>query len=243
MDSELLPARISDLQYLCEKSSVPKFLGFLTPDELALATKCLNNGSKYAFSGGYSSAERTVLAFLPDWCEEPVYPITALTFTYRKVDVLSHRDFLGSLMALGIARETVGDILVEPGRTVVFVLNEVSDFIISQLVKIGRVGVTISKGFDLPLPSLGKKQEFSLTVASLRLDCVVSALCGFSRKEASEKICDGLVTVNSVCCQKTTFSVSEGSNITVRQKGKFEIVSCDGYSKKGRIILKYNKYI
>ncbi len=243
MDIELLPARINDLQYLCEKSSVPKFLGFLTPDELALAIKCLTNGSKYAFSGGYSGAERTVLAFLPDWCKEPIYPITALTFTYRKSDILSHRDFLGSLMALGIARETVGDILVEPGRTVVFALNDVADFIVTQTEKIGRVGVNITKGFDMPLPSLGKKQEFSVTVASLRLDCVISAICGFSRKEACEKIADGFVTVNSVCCEKPTSTVTGGNNITVRQKGKFEIVSCDGYSKKGRIILKYNKYI
>lgn len=243
MDIELLPARINDLQYLCEKSSVPKFLGFLTPDELALAIKCLNNGSKYVFSGGYSGAERTVLAFLPDWCEEPIYPITALTFTYRKSDILSHRDFLGSLMALGIARETVGDILVEPGRTVVFALNDVADFIVTQTEKIGRVGVNITKGFDMPLPSLGKKQEFSVTVASLRFDCVISAICGFSRKEACEKIADGFVTVNSVCCEKPTATVTGGNNITVRHKGKFEIVSCDGYSKKGRIILKYNKYI
>lgn len=243
MDIELLPARVQDLKFSCKKSSSPKFLGFLTSDELSVALKCLNCNNGYAFFGGYDGAERTVLAFLPDWCEEPIYPITALTFKYRQCDILAHRDFLGSLMALGIARETVGDILIENGRAVVFVLNDIADFIVSQISKIGRVGVSIEKGYTGSLPSLSKKQSFSVTVASMRLDCVISALCGFSRKEAAEKIADGYVVVNSVCTQKSTYSVMSNCNITVRKKGKFEITCCDEVSKKGRIILRYNKYI
>lgn len=243
MDSELLPARVGDLKHLCEKTSSPKFLGFLTPDESALVLRCLKNEKNYAFYGGYDGAERTVAAFLPEWCVTPVYPITALTFTYRKCDLLTHRDFLGSLMALGIARETVGDILLESGRTVAFVLSDIADFIVSQISRIGRVGVTVKKGFDMPLPSLSKKQAFSATVASLRLDCAVEALCGFSRKEASDKIIDGLVTVNSLCVQKPTSCIESGSTLTVRQKGRFEITACEELSKKGRIILRYNKYV
>ena len=243
MDSELLPARVKDLKYLCEKTSAPKFFGFLTPDELATATRCLKCEEGYAFYGGYDAAERTVLAFLPDWCDTPAYPITALTFTYRKCDALAHRDFLGALMALGIARETVGDILIESGRTVVFVLSDIADFIVSQISLIGRVGVTVKKGFDMPLPSLGQKQASSVTVASLRLDCAVAALCGLSRKEANEKICDGCVMVNSICIQKPTAVIASGSTLTVRQKGRFEITACEELSKKGRIILRYNKYI
>lgn len=243
MDSELLPARIKDLKYLCQKTSSPKFLGFLTVDELSLALRCLKSDTGYTFFGGYECAERTVLAFLPDWCDTPVYPITALTFTYRNCDNLTHRDFLGSLMAQGIARETVGDILVESGRAVVFVLSEISDFIISQIHKVGNVGVSVTKGFENPLPSLGKKETFSVTVASTRLDCVVAALCTLSRKEANEKIINGFVSVDSVCIEKPTYTVSAVSTVTVRKKGRFEITSCDEYSKKGRIILRYNKYV
>lgn len=243
MDSELLPARIKDLICLCEKTSNLKFLGFLTPDEAAVAVKQFKQKDDYRLFGGYVGAERTVLAILPEWCDTPVYPITAFTFTYRKCDQLTHRDFLGALMALGITRETVGDILVEEGRAVVFVLSEMSEFISSQIEKVGRVGVKISKGFREPLPSLGKKQTFSTTVASTRIDCIVAALCGFSRKEACEKIYDGLVSVNSLCCQKTTQTVNSGSTVTVRQKGRFDIVDCNEYSKKGRIILRYNRYI
>ncbi len=243
MDINLLPSRIEDLKQQCGKTSAPKFLGFLTASELAVALNCLKNCSGYAFCGGYDGAERTVLAFLPDWCEQPQYPISAFTFTYRACDSLTHRDFLGALMALGIARETVGDILVGEGKAVVFVLSDVAKFVLTQIDKIGNVGVKITQGFSEPLPQNSKKQSFTTTVASTRLDCVVSALCGISRKEASNKISDGFVAVNSVCILKPTANVSADSKVAVRQSGKFEITSCDEYSKKGRIILKYNKYV
>lgn len=243
MDSELLPARIRDLISLCEKTSTPKFFGFLTPAEVSVAIKQLKPTDKYKFFGGYDGAERAMLAALPDWCDEPAYPIAAFTFTYRKCDSLTHRDFLGALMALGIARETVGDILVESGRAVVFVCEDVSNFICSQINKIGNVGVKIMPGFSEPLPQRGQKQEFTTTVASTRLDCVVSAMCGVSRKDASDKIDEGFVSVNSIVREKPTYTVMSDDTITVRQKGRFEIVSCDEHSKKGRIILKYSKYV
>ena len=66
--------------------------------------------------------------------------------------MLSHRDILGSLMALGIKRETVGDILIEEGRAVVFVCGDVKEYILNQVEKIGRVGVDMTEGCSFPLP-------------------------------------------------------------------------------------------
>ena len=243
MDIKLLPARVEDLKHISQKSSSPKFTAFLTPEETAVAIKQFSFGEKYSLFGGYDSAERVMLGVLPDWCDEPMFPITAITFTYRECDRLSHRDFLGALMALGITRESVGDILVGEGRTVAFVANDISKFVLTQISKIGSVGVNLCAGYSEPLPQLGQRQEFSATVASTRLDGVVAAICNISRTQASDKIADGLVSVNSVCVTKSTLNVKSQDKITVRQKGKFEIVSCDEFSKKGRIILKYNKYI
>lgn len=243
MDNELLHARINDLATLCDKTNAPKFLGFLNPTQAALAQKQLGNNVKHSFYGGYNTAERTILCFMPNWCEAPVFPITALTISYRKCDKLAHRDFLGALMALGITREKVGDILVEDGRTVVFVCSDLADFICSQVFKIGSVGVTITQGFNEPLPTCGKREECSTTLASMRLDSVVAAICNVSRSDAATRICDGLVFINSIACEKSTRIISAGDVVTVRQKGRFEILSCDEFSKKGRIILKYSKYI
>lgn len=243
MEPELLQARVTDTFTLCERTNVPHFLGFLTESEAASAEGVLRGTTaRYAFFGGYEDAERRMLACLPEWCDEPDYPITAFTLKYRECDTLSHRDFLGSLMALGITRESVGDILVEKGRAVIFVCRDVAKFVGSQLEKVGRVGVTLTEGFTDPLPQHGERVECSDTVASLRLDCIVSAVAGVSRNIACELIESGMVSVDSVTSEKTTRTVEAGNRITVRGKGKFFIDDVSALSKKGRIILKYSKY-
>lgn len=243
MDIELLTARINDLKNSCQKTNSPKFIGFLSGEETAKAKAQLNQTNNYLFFGGYDGAERVMLGLLPEWCNQPVFPIKAVTFKFRECDKLSHRDFLGALMALGIARETIGDILVEQGRAVVFVVDSVLKFVLTQVEKIGRVGVAVTEGCDNPLPQMSKKLSFTDTVASMRIDCVVSAICGISRNKASDKITDGLVLINSVCVNKTTATVKSGDKITVRKMDKYDITECDEHSKKGRIILKYDKYV
>jgi RNA-binding protein YlmH len=90
---------------------------------------------------------------------------------------------------------------------------------------------------------LGKLADFTVTVASARIDCVISALCGVSRSKAAELIEGGFVSLNSIMCDKTTRTVRNSDKVTVRGKGKFIIDNLNDLSKKGRIILKYKKYI
>ena len=244
METELFKARIKDTAEICIKSSSPKYLGFLTAAEAVLAEQVLKNAPcRTSFYGGYDGAERVMLGCFPDWMEEDSFPISALTFKYRESDELSHRDFLGSLMALGIKRETVGDILTEQGRAVIFVTDEICDYIKNQVTKIGRIGVTVTEGYTLPLPKGDELAEFTDTAASDRIDCVISALCGFSRSKALEAIDYGIVTINSVPVNKPTKSVSEGDIISVRGKGRFLIGSLNDRTKKNRIIINYKKYI
>ncbi len=243
MDSKIFLARIEDTLTICNRSEKPKFLGFISQEEAVLADKFLQNkNAKYRLFGGFDSAQRVVIGCLPDWMDDVDFPITALTFTFRKTDLLRHRDFLGALMSLGIARETVGDILVENGRAVVFVLDDIKDFILNNVSKIGRTGVTVSEGFSSPLPEIDKLVEKTDTIASARLDCIVSSLALISRNTANELILNGFVSVNSVVCQKSTKTVCEGDIITVRGKGKFIISSLAGRTKKDRIILEFKKY-
>ncbi len=243
MDAALFPARVLDTYNSCERSGVPRYLGFLTSVEAANASEQLSRfNARFVFSGGYDNAERTMLACIPDWCDEPQFPIRAVTFSFRDCDSLSHRDFLGALMSLGIVREAVGDIMVETGRAVVFLTDEICGYVMSQITKVGNVGVEIREGCDFPLPEAGTKVLHSDTVASLRLDCVVSALAGVSRSAAAQLIGQDMVSVNSLCCSKTTKTVALGDRITIRGKGRFEIGSVSGLSKKGRIILEYYKY-
>ena len=146
-------------------------------------------------------------------------------------------------MGLGIKREFIGDILIGEGLAVVFLANEVFDFVYNQLNKVGRVGVSLKKGFSDPLPQKSELLEFSTTVSSLRLDCIVSALGGFSRSVACEKISNGFVSVNSIICEKITKQIYDGDVLTIRGKGKFFISDSNSKTKKEKIILKYKKFI
>lgn len=244
MDSQLLYARVADTVEISARTNKPKYFGFLSVEQ-AVATRAYleKRNVRFALFGGYDGANRVMLGCFPEWADDSVFPITALTFKYRKADSLSHRDFLGSLMGLGLTREAVGDILIEEGRAVAFLSEDIADFVVSQLERVGKTGVTVSFGFEGTLPKGDTLLELSTAIASSRLDCVVAALCGISRGSAAEKIAQSLVSVNSFPTEKVTFNVSEGDIITVRGKGKFIISSLDGRTRKNRVILNYKKYM
>jgi len=244
MQSELLKERIYDTADICEKTNKPKFLGFLSLEQATFAKKLLEHRNiRYEFFGGYEGAMRVILGCFPDWVDEPQFPIAVITAQYRKVDNVSHRDVLGTLMGLGLKRETIGDILPEEGRTVIFLTEETEKFVLTQVEKIGRVGVTLKSGADYPLPNTAEFKEFTDTVSSTRLDCVVSAVANVSRNRAAAMVEQGLVSVNSYICEKTTKAVFDRDVLSVRGYGKFIISSVADKTRKDRVILKYKKYI
>ena len=244
MEPELLRAKVLDAAALCSKNSAVKFVGFLSVEQVNYVKTVLKGiRVDYSFFGGFEGAQRVMLGCFPEGVKNKAFPITAVSFYYRKGDSLSHRDFLGSLMALKISRESVGDILIEEGRAVTFLTKETAPIVIDEIRKIGRIGVRVSEGFVEPLPRGESLTDFTDTVASSRLDCVIAAVCNLSRSAATEKIELGLVSINSVVCQKATKEVASGDIITVRGKGKFIIESLSDKTRKNRNILKYKKYI
>ena len=231
----LFVSKIDDGIYLCEKRRRPYFFSFMTEREQALAENHLRSAgfSSYSFFGGYESAERKVLGLFP-FDEEP-FPICGVEFSFRKSDKLGHRDFLGALMSLGVERETVGDILVEDGRCVVFLKEEIKDYVTSQIFKIGNVGVKISDADFSSLPKGRGFEEKDYTVSSLRLDAVVAAVTGLSREKTKNLILSGSVALNHMDCQNISQSVSERDTLTVRGRGKFVINGVLGETKKHRL--------
>lgn len=244
MDEKTFAARVNDAANLTVRTGKPHFLGFLTVNESAAANAVLKKLSvRFAFFGGYDAAERVMLGCFPDWCESADFPISPITFSYNRNFVLSHRDFLGALMSLGISRESVGDILVESGRAVVFLSSDICGYVKEQIKKVGSVGVEIAAGYTSELPGASCRQDMSVTVSSLRMDCVLAAVCSLSRTRAKEMIEDGTVSVNGIGVQKISNTVCQGDRLTVRGRGRFDIISCKDHSKKGKIILEYGKYI
>ena len=166
--------------------------------------------------------------------DQLTFPVSAIEFKYRPCDKLTHRDFLGTLMSLGIERDTVGDILVDNGRTVVFVKSELKDYIESQIFKVGGAGVKIVQPNLNSLPQGRGTEEMSLTVSSLRYDNIVAAVSGLSRDKTAKLILSGETTLNFAVTQNVSCTVKEGDTFTIRGKGKFKLDKILGVTKKGR---------
>lgn len=232
----LFISKLDDAMFLCPKRQKPYYSSFLSEREQSLAEKHLRslNFATFEFFGGCDDCERKVLG-LYYYDEELCFPITALEIKFRNADKLTHRDFLGALMSLGIERETVGDIMVEDGRCVVFVKEEIANYIKSQLFKIGNAGVKISDADMSDLPKGRGTEEESVIVSSLRLDNIVAAITGLSREKTKSLILSGLVTLNFEECTNISKAVSQGDKLTVRGKGKFIINGVLGETKKHRI--------
>lgn len=246
-DDALLKARITDAVNISRARKNPQFVGFLTEKESLLAKRLVKSlhCEGTLFWGGYEGAERLCFGAFPDFMG-PVaesFPIDALTATFRTEDKLTHRDFLGTLMSLGINRDTVGDILIEDGRCVLFVRSSVVPFIVSQLQKVGGVGLKVEQGFEEPLP-LGRGTEpITDTIASPRLDCMVAALTGLSREKSAGLITAGLVQLNASEKFSLSAEVEEGDKLSIRGYGKFLVEGIGPPTKKGRLRLKALKYL
>lgn len=243
-DQKLLLRKLEDGIALSQKR--PWFLGFLSEEEAAVCLDFLKRKKElqFCFFGGYPEAERKILGLFPDFLEpqESLFPLQALTFTYRAEAKLSHRDFLGSLMGLGIERSTVGDILPGDGNCVAFVRAELADYIAQDLQKIGREGVKLTKGMDAPLQAARTFETLSGVIASERLDCMVAFLCRTGRNQAAELITSGFVAKNHREILSVSDKLREGDVLSIRKHGKFIIDQFGPLTAKGRLTVVCRKY-
>lgn len=239
----LLRSRISDAVRISQAKQQNSYIGFLNEAEIYKTEEFLHNyNTDYFFWGGYDGAARRFLCILQKVFSPDDVPIVPLEFSYRTSDVLTHRDFLGGIMSLGIERDAVGDILTDSGYSVVFVKESVADFISSQINKIGRVGVKIKISDLSRLPKVNGFTEQYLTVSSLRADAVISALTGFSREKSKQYIRKGMALVNYTVCESPDFKLNNGDIISLRKFGKYIINGILGETKKGRLKLSVKKY-
>ena len=211
---------------------------FLDPYEIYLAKSILNRFHiGYLEFGGIDSAERKVIQLYPDYYDESSIkiPIKCLKIT-GDVSKLSHKDFLGGLLNLGIKRSKVGDILVYEDSGVLIVKDEIMDFILLNLEKIGNKNIHIEevKFNHLRIPDI-KYKELRESLSSTRLDILISSACNISRSESQNIIKSGKVKVNWENINKVSKELEEGDMISVRGYGRIILYSLEGLSKKGKV--------
>lgn len=247
---------------------------YLTPREAKYARIHLSariRGGTAVLWGGFPEAERVRVFVLPDYTEgladpealaahpvaalaeagledladalrEAVRPICVKGSGFRE---LTHRDYLGSVLGLGLERDAIGDILISDTHNAILLTDaRVGDFLMTALTKVATDTVKVSR---LPegtsLAGTRRLQPISDTVASERLDCVVAALCNLSREKAQMAVRSGLCELDYEAVEDCSATVVAPAVISVRGYGKFAVHAFDGTTRKGRLRLVAGKYV
>lgn len=242
-----ISARVQDLFSVAFRRQYAVYSPFWNEQQIALAQREIdcNRFENYRFFGGYSTSERKILGVFPFYVEpdEAVFPISALSFSIPKGYQLSHRDVLGALTALNIARDHIGDILISSQCGAFYLKQSVVPLVKQELHRIGSVGITLEKGVDLELFSQKKFHEIQGTVASLRLDAVVALIVRASREKALEMVRSGVVSLNHFPALVPNTNVHPGDLITIRGYGKFLFKDTVRPTRKGRLFLTILQFI
>lgn len=248
-EDRILLARVMDQMAVAQNRNVPAHTPFLSPHEQSLVHRLIASSGypRAVFLGGYPDAERRICLFLPDWMEEEdadCPELCAIRATWKDGRNLTHRDFLGALMGMGISREKLGDILVGEGTCDFILLEEICQFLLQSMDSAGRSRLTLSRISldEIQVPVLRVKTIHD-TVATLRLDAVCAAGFSTSRSRISELISSGKVSLNGQECLKPDAAVEEGDTISCRGMGKCRLTQVEGVSRKGRTIIQIDRYL
>ncbi len=231
---------------LAGEKGLARFTRFLDPAEAAFCKELARRyGACFAAWGGYEGAERLVGCFYPP--QEPPercdYPIVCLHSRYQaKFCSISHRDLLGSFMALGLTRSCAGDIIIAGVDIFLFAHAQTADFIAQSMTSAGRTPLDFRALDAVPTMPEPEGTRFSAVVSSLRLDGVLASAYKLSRSESAECIRAGLVKVDHLVCDRVDVPVKEGALLSLRGKGRVRLVSVDGMTRKQRIGITFFRY-
>ncbi len=225
------------------------YTDFLTTAEQDVLSRTALGASSAPFElyGGFDGAERKLARFggealcgyTEDW---PVACVRVAPAMQKFADALTHRDFLGALVSLGLRRGVLGDIVLDNNTAFVFCMESVAGFITGELSQVRRTTVKCAVLADRPALVTREPEEKSVNVVSERLDAVAAAVFGLSRSEAQALFKDGKVFVNARLTENASRRPSEGDIVSVRGYGRFVFVGVSGSSRKGRLFVTVKVY-
>jgi len=242
-EDKLFIAKLFDKAYKSERTGSITYSDFIDPYQKLLVSKVLLNNinTKHLLFGGYEGAERVIVIFCPDFIDCNDISLFSKLLKFIKVTaygehVLTHRDYLGALIGLGIRREKVGDILVDGNTASIIVMGDIAEFVELNLTKVGNTSVNAEvKDIDELEVCEPKTKEIKATVASLRIDCIASAGFGISRSKIPEYIKSERVNLNWEPVNSPSKQIKEGDVISIRGRGRIIVENITGTTKKGRI--------
>ncbi len=246
--NDVMIRHLLDLCRKSEKTGSWKYSGFLSLAEQDDFLRSKESaGFSFLLSGGYENAERKILAAgnetemgPPD---PPVSVIAVKPKSEKYAEELTHRDYLGAVLGLGIERSLVGDILVREHRAWLFCLSSAADMIVSSLDQVRRTTVT-AEITAADVPELQPRYApLRVNVSSERLDAVIAAFANLSRGQTDKLFAAEKVFVNGRMATDRSARLKEGDTFSVRGFGKAVYDGIEYETKKSRYMVRIRKLI
>lgn len=248
-EDQLVVKRLAELAFSSFHKGLPSYSDFLNLNEINLfygMTKDLPN-INYKVWGGYPTAERSMICFYDETCfPNPPYDISCIQIkplNDKFSDSLTHRDFLGAILNLGIDRSKIGDIIIKNNTGFLFCKNQITAFIIDQLYQIKHTHIICEETVLMETDITPNFKEITGTISSVRLDAILSVAFNTSRSSLTSLIKSGKVYVNSKLVESNSYVLKEDDIVSVRGLGKFIYKGITNQSKKGRYYTTIQKYI
>ena len=252
-EEQIIEARFKDLAKRAYTQNIYTFTGFLSLDKQSVLQDMKGELDYIGFTlnGGNEICEKQMACFgNPDtFGYEPQWPISlvrVVPLIEKFSDELTHRDFLGAIMNLGIDREVIGDIIVkDKKRAFIFCQDNMTQFLVDNITKIKHTNVRCEPVSDDEAQELLKPElkDIECIVASDRLDAIIAALIKCSRSEALALFKSRRVFVNGRCCERNSLALKAGDIFSVRGHGKYIFCSEGAVTRKGRLYINVKQYI
>lgn len=248
-EEQVFLKHLSDLQEAAWNRNIVTFSDFCGLNELNIfySSRADFSSVKTVTSGGYDTAERQMIAFIPDalsyeW-KFPILAVNIRPLNAKFADVLTHRDYLGSLMNLGVDRSRIGDIAVMDNSACVFCEEKLAGYLSIELTRVKHTSVVCTVSDPEEISYTPKTEEIGGTVASVRLDSLIALAFHMSRSAVIPLIEGGRTFINGRLSTSNGARLKEGDIISVRGQGRFCLGALEGTTKKGRQFVRLRRYV
>lgn len=239
-----LEKRIAELKARARKGA-RVFTDFLSPEERA-RTGAEDGSVPFTAWGGAAFAERKMICFGEENWPAERFPLKIVEISFSDAGYRTppgHRDLLGAMLGTGLERRAVGDVFAGERRAFAAVRTELADYLIDQLKRVGSHPVRCRLAEAVPEEFAPRREEAALSLTSLRLDALIARLYGLSREESQALAEEGKVLSGGLPVLKGSFAPSPGQTFSVRGFGKFTFLGVEGFSKKGKLRVRVEKYL
>ncbi len=249
-EEELIYKRLAELSRKSEEGGYFTFTDFLGLSEQSVfaALTAKERTIRYTAFGGADGCERIMLRFgdteeLGYEMPFPIRLIKAEPKSAKYADALTHRDFLGAILNLGIERSTVGDILIRDSVGYIFVKDEIADYVKDSLIKVKHTDMVTSFADTLPDGIFFRTERMRILLSGERIDAAVAKVFSLSREDAQALMKRGLVFVNGRVCESNSYTPRSGDTVSARGHGRFIYRGVSGTSRKGKLSVEIELYV